>query len=73
MDLKSDEKKLLSVFRSLTPAGKAELLDYTAFLLKKYIDLSPEEEMSASTANQCPLDKQDEERPETAKEPIFTE
>jgi hypothetical protein len=71
MDLKHDEQKLLAGFRSLTPEGKAELMDYTAFLLKKYFELFPEN--AASAGNQCPLDKQDEERPEAAKEPIFTE
>ena len=71
MDLKHDEQKLLADFRILTPEGKAELLDYAAFLLKKY----PEQASGEVTApgNQCPLDKQTEERPEAVKEPIFTE
>jgi hypothetical protein len=71
MDLKHDEQKLLAAFRSLTPEGKAELLDYAAFLLEKYPE--PITGEAVSTANQCPLDKQAEERPEAAKEPIFTE
>ena len=71
MDLKHDEQKLLADFLSLTIEGKAELLDYAAFLLKKYPEPIPGE--ATSSANQCPLDKQTEERPEAAKEPIFTE
>jgi len=70
MDLKHDEQKLLNGFRSLTPEGKLELLDYAASLLKKYHQPSPGEESSAE--NQCPLEKA-EERPEAIKEPIFTE
>jgi len=71
MNLKHDEQKLLSGFRSLSPEGKAELLDYAAILLKKYRE--PFSGETTSEANQCPLDKQAEERPETVKEPIFTE
>ncbi len=71
MDSKHDEQRLLTAFRSLAPEGKAELLDYAAFLLKKKSEPVPGE--AASTDNQCPLDKQPEERPEAAKEPIFTE
>jgi hypothetical protein len=71
MDLKHDEQKLLADFRSLTIEGKAELLDYAAFLQKKYSEQAPGEVTSA--ANQCTLDKQTEERPEAIKEPIFTE
>ena len=71
MDLKHDEQKLLADFRRLTIEGKAELLDYAAFLLKKYPEPVPGE--PTSTVNQCPMDKQKEERPEAVKEPIFTE
>ena len=71
MDSKYDEQKLLAGFRSLTPEGKAELLDYASILLKKYCEPIPGN--MTSEANQCPLDKQAEERPETVKEPIFTE
>jgi len=71
MDLKLDEQMLLTEFRRLHPEGKAELLDYAAFLAKKYRDMLPEE--SSSPDNQCPIRKQDEERPEAVKEPIFTE
>ena len=70
MDLKHDEQKLVDDFRSLTSEGKAELIDYAAFLLRKYRASAAEE--AASGENQCPLDKP-EERPEAAKEPIFTE
>ena len=71
MDLKLDEQILLVDFRRLNPEGKNELLDYAAFLVKKYQEAAPEE--LPSTENQCPVRKQEEERPEAAKEPIFTE
>jgi hypothetical protein len=71
MDLKIDEQKLLAEYRRLNAEGKAELQDYAAFLIKKYQE-SPPEEVS-STDNQCPVRKQEKERPEAAKEPIFTE
>lgn len=71
MDLKLDEQKLLSEFRRLHAEGKAELLDYAAFLVKKYRDVPAEEETGAD--NLCRLKSQPEERPEAAKEPIFTE
>ncbi len=70
MELKQDESKLLEEFRGLTLEGKAELMDYAAFLLKKYRASASGE--SVSPENQCPLEKP-EERPEAAKEPIFTE
>ncbi len=70
MDLKHDEIKLLEDFRSLTSDGKTELLDYAAFLLKKH--RSPVSAESTAADNQCSLEKH-EERPEAAKEPIFTE
>ncbi|HTP65289.1 MAG TPA: hypothetical protein VMJ66_07860 [Geobacteraceae bacterium] len=70
MDLKHDEQKLVDDFRSLTAEGKAELMDYAAFLLRKFRASAPAED--ASGENQCVLDKP-EERPEAAKEPIFTE
>ena len=71
MELKLDEQKLLLEYRRLSPEGKTELLDYAAFLVKKYLESVPEE--AASPDNQCPVRKQEEERPEAAKEPIFTE
>ena len=71
MDLNLDEQKLLAEFRRLDPEGKTELLDYAVFLVKKYQEAAPEE--LPSTDNQCPVRKQEEERPEAAKEPIFTE
>jgi hypothetical protein len=70
MDLNHDEQKLLGDFRRLTSEGKAELMDYAAFLLKKY--RAPATGEAAAAENQCQLDKP-EERPEAAKEPIFTE
>ena len=71
MDLKLDEQKLLGDFRRLHSAGKAELLDYAAFLVKKYREITSEEEPVPE--NQCRLKSQPEARPEAAKEPIFTE
>ncbi len=70
MTLKHDEQKLLDGYRSLTSEGKAELMDYADFLLKKFH--APAAGETASTDNQCQLEKP-EERPEAAKEPIFTE
>ncbi len=70
MDVKQDEAKLLDDYRSLTAEGKSELLDYAAFLLKKH--RSPVAEEGIAGDNQCSLGKH-EERPEAAKEPIFTE
>jgi len=71
MDLNLDEQMLLAEFRRLDPEGKTELLDYAAFLVKKYQEPALEE--PPSTDNQCPVRKQEEERPEAVKEPIFTE
>jgi hypothetical protein len=71
MDLTLDEHKLLADFRHLSPEGKKELLDYAAFLVRKC--QAGEPATAATAANQCRLDKQDEARPEAAKEPIFTE
>jgi len=71
MDLKLDEQTLLGEFRRLHPAGKAELLDYAAFLVKKYQLRSSEE--ASTPDNQCRIGKPAEERPEAVKEPIFTE
>ena len=71
MSLKLDEQTLLGEFRRLDSGGKAELLDYAAFLVKKYQQRSPEE--ASSPDNQCRIGNRAEERPEAAKEPIFTE
>jgi hypothetical protein len=71
MDLRLDEQKLLAEFRRLTPEGKNELLAYAAFLLKKHQVVASEDHSAAD--NQCPVPKQEEERPEAVKEPIFTE
>jgi len=71
MDLKLDEQKLLVDFRRLNPEGKAELLNYAAFLMKKFQEPAPEE--ISTPDNQCPVRKQEKKRPEVAKEPIFTE
>ncbi|HEY6874706.1 MAG TPA: hypothetical protein VI298_18455 [Geobacteraceae bacterium] len=71
MDLKLDEQLLLAGFRRLDAAGKKELLDYAAFLAKKSRSSCAGEPSTAD--NQCRLAAQPEERPEAAKEPIFTE
>ena len=71
MELNLDEQKLLTDFRRLNPEGKTELLDYAAFLVKKYHESASEEQPSPE--NQCPVGKREEERPEAVKEPIFTE
>jgi len=71
MDMKLDEQKLLAEYRRLNQEGKTELLDYAVFLVKKYHESPPEEQPVPD--NQCPVRKQEEERPEAAKEPIFTE
>jgi len=71
MDLKVAEQTLLSEFRRLDPDGKAELLDYASFLVKKYQGRSSEE--TSAPANQCRIDTPVEKRPEAVKEPIFTE
>lgn len=71
MDLKLDEQQLLADFRRLDPAGQKELLDYAAFLAKK--SRSSRSGEPAAAENQCRLADQPEERPEAAKEPIFTE
>jgi hypothetical protein len=70
MEFSLDEQKLVADFRRLNGAGKKELLDYVDFLLKK----QPEAGTPASEGNvgTCPVRKA-EERPEAAKEPIFTE
>lgn len=71
MDLRIDEQLLLADFRRLDPAGKKELSDYAAFLVKKSrASLSAGE---GQPENRCRLADQPEGRPEAAKEPIFTE
>ncbi len=71
MDLKLDEQMLVADFRRLDPAGKKELLDYAAFLVKKHRTAASGE--PAKPENQCSLDSKEEARPEAAKEPLFTE
>jgi hypothetical protein len=71
MDLKLDEQILVTDFRRLDQGGKKELLDYAAFLAKKQRSGTANE--GAKAENQCSLDPKAEERPEAAKEPIFTE
>lgn len=71
MDLKLDEQLLIAEFRRLNPGEKKELLDYAAFLAKKSRS-NPSDE-STNPVNQCRVGDKPEERPEAAKEPIFTE
>ncbi len=70
MDLKLDEQQLVADFRRLDPVGRKELLKYAVCLVRKQQTASEE---PASVGNQCSLEPRQEERPEAAKEPIFTE
>ncbi len=71
MDLTLDEHKLVAEFRRLSPAGKRELLDFVSLLQKRQDAAAPGEE-DAAPQDRCTLERK-EERPEAAKEPIFTE
>lgn len=68
MDLNLDEHQLISEFRRLSPAGKQELLDFASLLQKRQGEATTDD----ASRNSCTLD-QKEERPEAAKEPLFTE
>ena len=70
MDLKLDELKLITDFRLLDSEGQQQLMEYAVLLLGKQKKGGADDQSKAD--NQCALDKQ-EVRPETAKEPIFTE
>ena len=70
MDLTLDEQKLLADFRRLTPVGRKELLEYALFLARKAATTTAEPD---SPATQCRLEPAHDARPESAKEPIFTE
>ena len=74
MDLKPDEQKLLTDYRALDPDGRRELVDYINFLIRR----RRRREAGAAVApaeleNRCRIAPAKEERPEAAKEPIFTE
>lgn len=71
MDLTLDEHRLIAEFRRLSPAGKQELLDFAALLQKRQGEGTAPGETS-DTRNSCTIDRK-EARPETAKEPLFTE
>lgn len=68
MDLTLDEHRLISEFRRLSPAGKQELLDFASLLQKRKGEATTDD----ASRNSCTLDRK-EERPEAAKEPLFTE
>ncbi|CAG0978466.1 hypothetical protein [Geobacter sp.] len=70
MDLTLDEHRLIAEFRRLSPAGKQEVFDVVALLQKRQGGDATVGD--APSQNSCALD-QKEERPEAAKEPIFTE
>ena len=70
MNLTLDEQKLLADFRRLTPLGRKELLEYAVFLARKAATSSAEPD---TTATQCRLEPAHDARPESVKEPIFTE
>jgi len=66
MELSIEEQTLIATFRTLDAAGKKEMLRHASQQSKE------EAAVSAATLGQCRLDR-DEERPEIAAEPIFTE
>ena len=66
MDLTLDEHRLIIEFRRLSPAAQQELLDF-ALRLQKHLG-----DADAPGSTSCTLDRK-EERPEAAKEPLFTE
>lgn len=70
MELTVEEQTLIATFRSLDPAGRKEVLRHAAQQRKA------DEAVSAASGlfptGRCKLERA-EERPETAKEPIFTE
>jgi len=70
MELNLDEQNLLANFRRLSAAAQQEVLDYVIFLKKKHEEGDNETEAPAS--DRCAV-KSPEERPETVKEPLFTE
>ena len=70
MDLNLDEHKLIAEFRRLSSAGKKDLLDYAALLLKRADSFAAGEE--STPEGQCVLEVKPE-RPESKKEPLFTE
>lgn len=72
MTLQMDEQKLLADFRNLAPDAQKELLDYATFLVKKQRSAQERDAERTESGCQCAL-KHTEKRPETAKEPIFTE
>lgn len=72
MDLKVDEQILLANFRRLPTSRQKELLDFATLLVRKSLEPEPERGETRQTAGSCELQRP-AERPETAKEPIFTE
>ncbi|HEX5772848.1 MAG TPA: hypothetical protein VFY07_00890 [Geomobilimonas sp.] len=70
MDLNLEEQKLLADYRQLDGGGRQELLRLASLLVKKSHVLGVDE--PAPAGNQCNLPSR-EKRPETDKEPIFTE
>ena len=72
MTLLMDEQKLLADFRNLAPGAQKELLDYATFLSRKQRSSLGRDAECVESGCQCPL-KHDEKRPESAKEPVFTE
>ncbi len=71
MDLNLDEQRLLTGFRELDNDGRSEILAAVAQLLKRR--RSSAELDSSPAANQCKIEQPAEQRPETKKEPLFTE
>ncbi len=70
MELSLDEQRLIAEFRRLNQEERQELLDFASLLQKgKGKEASGDD---SSPRNSCTLDRK-ADRPETAKEPIFTE
>lgn len=71
MDLTLDEHRLIAEFRRLNPAGKQEVFEVVTLLQKRQGEDTAAGDAPISR-NSCALDRK-EERPEAAKEPLFTE
>lgn len=70
MELSLDEQRMIAEFRRLNQEGQRELLDFASLLQKGKGKAASGDD--SSPRNSCALDRK-EGRPETAKEPIFTE
>jgi hypothetical protein len=71
MNLTLDEQRLLAEFRTLDETGRKELLETASNLAKRWRGQGNTDD--GESAGQCQLEEPKEKRPETTKEPIFTE